>query len=68
MNVSGYLGTSNQLWALRVVLNTVENNFDHRKYLLEFYVWWVGSWLNPFSFLHLFLKILYHVKTPAILN
>lgn len=35
MSVAGCLGTSNRLWALKVILITLENNFGNRKRLLE---------------------------------
>lgn len=33
--VAGCLGTSDWLWALKVILNTLENNFGNTERLLE---------------------------------
>lgn len=50
MSVAGCLGTSNRLWALKVILNTLENNFGNRKRLLE--IWYLvgGKLAQAFVF------------------
>lgn len=59
MNVSGCLGTSSQLWALRVILNTLENNSGNRKNLLEIWCLVGGKLAQAFLFpLHIFKDLI----------